>query len=296
MIRQWIANWMRAIRIRFLFASVIAVSSGIAIAFWKTGAITFSYGILTLAGVVCLHISVYLLNDYWDYKRGIDKITKRTKFSGGTGVITDNVLNPRAVYGVGILFLVLGTLIGTFFVVVRGTTIAIILVFAVFSIYFYSTSIVNAGLSELFVAIKGSMIVLGSYYVQTGLISPAAVFVGVIIGILSASVLFVNSFPDYEADRYGKRRTLVILLGQQNAVKAVPLFLISPYIFILVGIFFGYTRIISLMSFASIPFLIKAIDNLNKYNKITGTFVPIMAATVMFARITGLLLTVSFLL
>jgi 1,4-dihydroxy-2-naphthoate octaprenyltransferase len=155
---------------------------------------------------------------------------------------------------------------------------------------------VNAGLSELFVAIKGSMIVLGSYYVQTGLISPTAVFVGIIIGILSASVLFVNSFPDYEADRYGKRRTLVILLGQQNAVKAVPLFLISPYIFILVGIFFGYMRIISLMSFASIPFLIKAIDNLNKYNKITGTFIPIMAATVMFARITGLLLTVSFLL
>ena len=158
MIPQSIANWMRAIRIRFLLASVIAVSNGVAIAFWKTGAITFSYGILTLAGVICLHISVDLLNDYWDYKRGIDKITKRTKFSGGTGVLTDNILNPRVVYGVGILFLVLGTLIGTFFVVIRGITIAVILVFAVFAIYFYSTNIVNAGLSELFVAIKGLMI------------------------------------------------------------------------------------------------------------------------------------------
>jgi 1,4-dihydroxy-2-naphthoate octaprenyltransferase len=295
MIPQSIANWMRAIRIRFLLASVIAVSNGVAIAFWKTGAITFSYGILTLAGVICLHISVDLLNDYWDYKRGIDKITKRTKFSGGTGVLTDNILNPRVVYGVGILFLVLGTLIGTFFVVIRGITIAVILVFAVFAIYFYSTNIVNAGLSELFVAIKGLMIVLGSYYVQTGLINPTALFVGIIIGILSASVLFVNSFPDYEADRYGRRRTLVILLGQQNAVKAVPLFLITPYILILVGIFFGYTKIVSLITFASIPFLVKAINNLNKYNEI-DKFVSVMAATVMFARITGLLFALSFLL
>ena len=295
MIPQSIANWMRAIRIRFLLASVIAVSNGVAIAFWKTGAITFSYGILTLAGVICLHISVDLLNDYWDYKRGIDKITKRTKFSGGTGVLTDNILNPRVVYGVGILFLVLGTLIGTFFVVIRGITIAVILVFAVFAIYFYSTNIVNAGLSELFVAIKGLMIVLGSYYVQTGLINPTALFVGIIIGILSASVLFVNSFPDYEADRYGRRRTLVILLGQQNAVKAVPLFLITPYILILVGILFGYTKIVSLITFASIPFLVKAINNLNKYNEI-DKFVSVMAATVMFARITGLLFALSFLL
>jgi 1,4-dihydroxy-2-naphthoate polyprenyltransferase len=295
MIPQSIASWMRAIRIRFLLASVIAVLNGVAIAFWKTGAITFSYGILTLAGVICLHISVDLLNDYWDYKRGIDKITKRTKFSGGTGVLTDNILNPRVVYGVGILFLVLGTLIGTFFVVIRGITIAVILVFAVFAIYFYSTNIVNAGLSELFVAIKGLMIVLGSYYVQTGLINPTALFVGIIIGILSASVLFVNSFPDYEADRYGRRRTLVILLGQQNAVKAVPLFLITPYILILVGIFFGYTKIVSLITFASIPFLVKAINNLNKYNEI-DKFVSVMAATVMFARITGLLFALSFLL
>lgn len=295
MIPQSIANWMRAFRIRFLLASVIAVSNGVAIAFWKTGGITFSYGILTLAGVICLHISVDLLNDYWDYKRGIDKNTKRTKFSGGTGVLTDNILNPRVVYGVGILFLVLGTLIGTFFVVIRGITIAVILVFAVFAIYFYSTNIVNAGLSELFVAIKGLMIVLGSYYVQTGLINPSALFVGIIIGILSASVLFVNSFPDYEADRYGRRRTLVILLGQQNAVKAVPFFLITPHILILVGIFFGYTKIVSLITFASIPFLVKAINNLNKYNEIDN-FVSVMAATVMFARITGLLLALSFLL
>ena len=44
--------------------------------------LTSSFTILILAGVVFLHISIDLLNDYWDYVKGIDKITKRTKFSG----------------------------------------------------------------------------------------------------------------------------------------------------------------------------------------------------------------------
>jgi 1,4-dihydroxy-2-naphthoate octaprenyltransferase len=107
-----------------------------------------------------LHASVDLLNDYWDHKRGIDSATKRTKFSGGTGVLPENLLTPRTVYIAGIIFLILGASIGAYFVAIRGITIAVILSFAVVAIYFYSTRIVNAGLGELFVAIKGAMIVL----------------------------------------------------------------------------------------------------------------------------------------
>ena len=191
---------MRAIRIRFLFASIIAVINGLAISFWKNGSFDINYALLTCGGVICLHASVDLLNDYWDYKRGIDKVTKRTKFSGGTGVLPENLLKPKTVYCAGIFFLLLGSLIGIYFVLIRGITIAIILLFAIFAIYFYSTKIVNLGLGELFVAIKSSMIVIGTFYVQTGFIDVVALYIGIIIGTLSASVLFVNSFPDYYAE------------------------------------------------------------------------------------------------
>ena len=61
-----------------MLASVIAVASGISIAFWKHGVFNLTYGhTLTFAGVVCLHASVDLLNDYWDYKRGTDVISLR---------------------------------------------------------------------------------------------------------------------------------------------------------------------------------------------------------------------------
>lgn len=288
--------WLRAIRIRFLLASVIAVTNGLAIAYWKYAAIDPLYAILTYIGVVFLHASVDLLNDYWDHKRGIDSATKRTKFSGGTGVLPENLLTPRAVYIAGIIFLVLGASIGAYFVAIRGITIAVILSFAVVAIYFYSTRIVNAGLGELFVAIKGAMIVLGTLYVQNAVLEPTALYVGAIVGILSATVLFINSFPDYEADKSKGRRTLVIMLGRKTASAIFPIFIIAAYALIAVGIFLGFTKIYSLICFASIPFAIKSVLQLRKEPESTEKIVPAMASAVTYSRITGFLLAMSFVL
>ena len=288
--------WLRAIRIRFLLASVIAVTNGLAIAYWKYAAIDPLYAILTYIGVVFLHASVDLLNDYWDHKRGIDSATKRTKFSGGTGVLPENLLTPRAVYIAGIIFLVLGASIGAYFVAIRGITIAVILSFAVVAIYFYSTRIVNAGLGELFVAIKGAMIVLGTLYVQNAVLEPTALYVGAIVGILSATVLFINSFPDYEADRSKGRRTLVIMLGRKTASAIFPIFVIAAYALIAVGFFLGFTKIYSLICFASIPFAIKSVLQLRKEPESTEKIVPAMASAVTYSRITGFLLAMSFVL
>ena len=291
-----LSSWLRAIRIRFLLASVIAVSNGLGIAYWKYATIDPVYAILTYIGVIFLHASVDLLNDYWDHKRGIDTATTRTKFSGGTGVLPENLLTPRAIYLAGIVFLILGASIGAYFVAIRGITIAVILGFAVVAIYFYSTSIVNAGLGELFVAIKGAMIVLGTFYVQYPAIEPAALYVGSIVGILSATVLFVNSFPDYEADKSKGRRTLVIILGKKTSSAVYAIFIIVTYAMIAAGILLGFTKLYSLISFASIPFGIKSILLLRKDPESIEKIVPVMATAVTYSRITGLLLALSSIL
>ena len=142
-----ISVWLRVIRVRFLLASIIAVSAGLAITWWNTSNITIFDAILTMCGVLALHASVDLLNDYWDFKRGIDTKTQRTKMSGGSGVLPDGLLKPTQVYTAGIIFLVIGASIGAYFVVTDGIIIGIILAFAVISIYFYSTKLVNWGLS-----------------------------------------------------------------------------------------------------------------------------------------------------
>ena len=110
--------WLRAIRVKFLLASVIAVSLGLSLAWHSGHQIDILHALLTFAGVISLHASVDLLNDYWDFKRGIDTKTKRTKMSGGTGVLPEGLLTPKSVYIVGIAFLILGAIIGIYFVII----------------------------------------------------------------------------------------------------------------------------------------------------------------------------------
>lgn len=287
--------WLRAIRVKFLLASVISVSNGIAIGYWKTGEVDFIYALLTYSGIICLHISVDLLNDYSDFSRGIDANTNRTKYSGGTGVIPENLINPRLIYLVGIIFLILGGIIGLYFVTIKGIVILILLIFAIVSIYFYSTNIVNSGLGELFVAIKGCMIVLGSYYIQSDTVDFMSVYMGILIGLLSSIVLLVTSFPDYEADKKSGRRTLVILFGKQNSVKVFILIIIATYGMMAGGIIFNVLPILSVIGFASIPFAIRAMNRLRRYDD-SSQLVSSMANSIIYSRMSGILLAISFIL
>ncbi len=271
------------------------MSNGIAISYWKTGAVDPGYALLTYFGIMCLHISVDLLNDYSDFKRGIDTNTKRTRYSGGTGVIPENLISPRLIYCVGVVFLILGGLTGLYFVTIKGIVILILLSFAIISIYFYSTNIVNAGLGELFVAIKGCMIVMGSYYIQSDTIDLTSVFVGIIIGLLSAVVLLVTSFPDYEADKKSGRRTLVILSGKQNSVKIVAGLIIATCGMIIGGAIFNVIPVFSTIGLLSIPFAVKAIHKLKRFNE-PSQLVSSMANSIIYSRICGLLLTISFII
>lgn len=294
-IKHIVFLWFRAIRIKFILASIIAVSNGIAISYWKTGAIDPGYALLTYFGIMCLHISVDLLNDYSDYKRGIDTNTKRTKYSGGTGVIPENLINPRVIYCAGVVFLILGGLTGLYFVTIKGIIILILLSFAIISIYFYSTNIVNAGLGELFVAIKGCMIVMGSYYIQSDTIDLTSVFVGIIVGLLSAVVLLVTSFPDYDADKKSGRRTLVILSGKANSVKIFTALIMVTYGMIIGGSIFNIIPTFSTMGLLSIPFAVKAIYKLRRFND-ASQLVSSMANSIIYSRACGLLLAISFII
>ena len=291
-----LSAWFRVIRIRFLLSSVIAVSVGLGISWWHIGQIDILYAIMTMGGVVSLHASVDLLNDYWDFKRGIDTQTQRTKMSGGTGVLPEGLLQPNQVYRAGLGFLIIGALIGSYFVIIDGIVIGMILAFAVVSIYFYSTKIVDSGLAEIFVAIKGTMIVLGTYFIQTLEINLTTIMGGIFIGALSSLVLFITSFPDFDADKAKGRKTLVISVGKQKGTSVFWIFPIVVYSILIAGIFYEVFPIYCIISIAMFPLIIKAglllkqnFDNINK-------LIPAMSYTITFSRITGALFVIGFLL
>lgn len=288
--------WLRVVRIKFLLASIISVCLGLAINGWQNKTIDIGFAILTFVGVAALHASVDLLNDYWDYKRQIDTDTKRTKFSGGTGVLPEGLLRPTQVYKAGIAMLIIGSAVGAFFIFERGITIAIILGFAIVSIYFYSTRIVDSGLGEVFVAIKGSMIVLGTYFVQSSHITLEPILAGIVSGVLSSTVLFVNSFPDFDADKKHGRKTLVIVLGKEKSARAVWIFPVIIYGIIITSVILGIFPIISLITLTTIPLAIKFGIALKQHHQEVERLVPVMQGFVSYGRITGALFVISFVL
>lgn len=286
--------WLRVIRVRFLLASVLAVSAGLAIHWWQSATIDIIGALITLAGILALHASVDLLNDYWDFRRGIDTATRRTKMSGGTGVLPEGLLEPSAVYRAGVAFLIIGSLIGCYFILVNGWIIAVLLGFAIIAIYFYSTRIVDSGLAEVFVAIKGTMIVLGTYYIQSGMLSIEPGLAGIIVGILSSLVLFVASFPDHDADKQKGRKTLVIMAGKKRASILYWVFVGLCYMLLVAGVFTGIFPHLSLMTLAALPLAVKAGIGLGRNHDKIQELVPFMTMTLSFGRIAGALFVVSF--
>ena len=226
--------------------------------------------------------------------------TKKTKFSGGTGVLPEGLLSPKSVYLAGIIFLFMGLTVGGVFVILKGYIIGVILSFAAISIILYSTKLVNLGLGELFVGIKGTLIVVGTFYVQTSLITTESVGLGVVTGLLSSMVLFVNSIPDIKADREGGRKTLAILLDVYDGrVKFYILLSLVLLIYIFAILFFNNldnNNFISILPVTFLlPFALKILVDFKSYITCINdagdlSYVKIMGNTVLFSRLFGLAL------
>lgn len=298
--------WLRAIRFRFLAASALSVTCGLSLTVWNNfQEFSIVNAILVYAGIFCLHCSVDLLNDYFDFKRGIDLKTLRTRFSGGTGVLPEGLLTPKAVYRASIIFLILGLGIGGYFVYTKGFVIGIILTFAALSILLYSTKLVNLGLGEVFVGTKGMLIVIGTYFVQTSAITLEATLLGIIAGLLSSLVLYINSIPDIKADKEGGRKTLAILLeSKSDRLNYGFLIILFLVIYSVALVFFGgilHNFIPVLLCFILFPQTLSIVMDYQKFiyrfnRDNLEEFVKIMNKTVLFSRTFALILIIGILI
>ena len=85
--------WGMLPRFHFLPLTLILVSLGTAIASYE-GYFHFGHFLLAMVGSILVHMTVNVINDYHDYVDGIDLHTQRTPFSGGSGVLPQNLLKP----------------------------------------------------------------------------------------------------------------------------------------------------------------------------------------------------------
>ncbi len=206
--------WLLETRPQFLILSVVLAFLGTSIA-WYNGYFNPGHAILALVGLVLAHASVNILNDYFDYRSGIDLKVNRTPFNGGSGILPAKLLEPGQVLGFGIVCFILAMLIGIYFIIVSGWQLLPVLVIAGVCIIFYSPVILKRRWPEWSPGLGlGILPVIGAYFVQTATHSWFALAAAIPSGILVHNLLFLNEFPDAEADKTADRKTMPITMGK----------------------------------------------------------------------------------
>jgi len=290
-----IAVWIKELRAPFMLLTTVSVSLGVAAA-WRSGEFAAPEAGLTLLGVLLLHAGVNVLNDYFDYRSGIDLRTKRTPFSGGSGILPGKLLSPRAVYRAGLAFTAGGIIIGVFFVLTKGLPVLLFLVPAALCVYYYSTALAARGLGEFAAAFSfGPLAVGGSYYVQTMRIDLEPIVLGVAQGIMVGAILFLNELPDVEADRAGGRHHLPARLGVHRASRFFKLFPAAAYVVIIVSALAGLIPKTALLALATLPLEVKASIGAQRHFDDLERLVPAMGLNVAATLLLGSLLAAGYL-
>jgi 1,4-dihydroxy-2-naphthoate polyprenyltransferase len=287
--------WFLETRPQFLTLSVVLAFLGATIARYD-GHFVLWQAVLAGVGLVFTHASVNILNDYFDYRSGVDLATRRTPFSGGSGILPAGLLTPNQALWLGIVFLVLAVPIGVYFTIERGWQLLPLLLVAAFFIVLYSPFILKRPWPEWVAgAGLGTLPILGMYFSQTGAYTFHAVIAAIPSGFLVHNLLLLNEFPDAEADTRANRKTLPITIGKRNAAFVYAAVNIAVYVWIVAWVAAGTMPAWTLLALLTIPFTIRAINGAF-HNDDPARLAPGMQANVMCVLLTQALMGIGYLL
>lgn len=285
--------WFTETRPQFLLLSIILIFLGTCIA-WYYNFFNFWNALLAFVGLLLLHISVNVLNDYFDYRSGIDLEVKRTPFSGGSGILPAKLLSPEAAFRFGIICFLLSIPIGIYFVISKGWPLLPLLVIGAICVPLYTTHITKLGWPEWAPGLGlGALPVLGAYYVQSGRYTLPAIIASFPSFILVHNLLFLNEFPDVEADRKGGRKTLPIVLGKAKASKVYSALTILVYLWIICSVVARVMPLFALIALLTLPFGVKAIIGALNYEE-EAKLIPALGSNVSVILLTQLLLGIGY--
>ncbi len=290
--------WLGVMRLDYMYLDVGCVLLGAAAATYTHGRINILYLFLAFVGGVAAHISVNSLNEYLDFRSGLDFTTNRTPFSGGTGTLPKRPDLAPVALGIAVVGLSTAILIGLFFWIVRGWPIVPLGMVGVLMILTYTTwitrvpalTLINTGLGF------GLLMVTGTYYVLTGAFTWTALFAALPPFFLGNNLQLLNQFPDVEVDKAVGRRNLPMLLGRRKASLLFGLNVILTYTSLLAGVLLGHLPVPTLLGLLILPVGVAAVRGVVLYAEDVPKLVPFMGFNVLLNVVTPILMAIGLVL
>ncbi|OGF53483.1 MAG: hypothetical protein A2452_06670 [Candidatus Firestonebacteria bacterium RIFOXYC2_FULL_39_67] len=285
-------------RIPFLVLVPVCVFLGASSAVFEGAKIVYSDLIFIFLLWLFAHISVNALNEYYDFKSGLDFDTKPTPFSGGSKTLPNNPKKAFLGMAVGAVSLFPVFLIGMYFVLTKGVLFLPVLLLSIVTIITYTNFITRSPFLCLIAPGLGfgPMMVMGTHFALIGSYSWLSFIVSLVPFFLVSGLLLLNQFPDVEADKEAGRKHLLITSGKEAGVKVFVLFIVCPFLVIIAGYLSGFFPWKSLLGFIPVFLAIPVIKGVLKNSGDNYRLIPFMGMNVVLNILTPLLFAIGLLI
>ena len=251
-----------------------------------------SLATIAFIGAIFTHITVNVLNDYFDYRSGLDLRTRRTPFSGGSGILPKNLMDSKEVLVMGIFSMLVVAAIGIYFLKTRGWGILPLGLIGILVIIFY-TPLVTKSPSLCLIAPGlgfGPLMVMGTHYVLTGGYNWVAFNASFVPGLLVSNLLLINQFPDSEADKSVNRRHLPIVIGKQASSYVYAVLALLAFFWVTTATILGFLPYGSLLCLLTFPLAMFTIRGVIQNAEDTKALLPFLKKNVIYTITTPFLL------
>lgn len=297
-LRVWKGFWQLADP-KIWIASTVPMFVAAAYAYGKTGEFDLFWFVVSVIGIYLIEIGKNAVNEFIDYKSGVDTFVtpdKRTPFSGGKKTIVEGKLTVEETVIIALVTILVACAIGLAIVIFREPRVFIVGLAGVLIAVFYSLppfKLSYRGFGEIAVGITfGPLIVIGMYLVMTHHVSIDVLLVSLPIGFLITNVLWINQYPDYEADLKGHKYNLLVRIGKQKGVIVYASLYVAAYLSLAL-IALITKNPIWIVTFITIPLAVRSVNVARKYYDEIPKLVKANADTIKIYQIVGLIMILS---
>lgn len=303
MLKSTVKDYLIEIFEPSLLYGVLCASVGLfAAIYFKT--INLYLGLIAILGVIIVQIAVNLIDDYVDYKVGIDKETTKTKFSGGSILVTSKKVTTKNILIISIFALFIAGLLGvyilSFLSIFVVEFIILIIIFGFIATVFYARYLTHVPFfSEPFVSISFAVVGLAVFVVATNsFLNALALFFFVLIpsGMQVGVAMIANELPDKNVDeKYGRRNTVIMLSDHKKSGLLYLLYYVVVFFLIFAGIYVRFLPITFLITLIVLPGIYKVWKGIDSY-KDPETHEKTMGINTITAFIFIILLSLAFII
>jgi len=282
-------------RVPFLILTPSCVAVGIGTAYRQTCQINWIYTFFVLIGAVSAHISVNAFNEYFDFKSGLDTRTRRTPFSGGSGMLPSNPEMHKATLFLALSTFAITAVIGGYFVWLRGWQLLPIGILGLILLATYTTWWVYHPILCLIAPGVGFgiLMVMGTHFALTGTFSLTSFVASLVPTFLVSDLLLLNQFPDVVADSGVGRKNFPIIIGRRPSSLIYSAFNLLAYVAIVLGVKFGLLPSMALLGLITIALAIPAGVGAFVHADNAKALIPFLGMNVLINILTPVLVAVG---